>query len=209
MQFPWTLTLCCLVAVVSGLVARQPNANSTLPGSTAPIPGYSLFVPSWEVEVRTGERVVLNGTVHEVHHQLLKLNPDWESFAASRRKRSVLERRGPSPDTTDHKCGGHPKGSKYYPKVLKDTAESLFWTDGVPKSAAGPQTCARIGCELDTGTWWCNHDTKEKSLEAWSNVANVVKKMYRERLCWQERATEVSHPDKWSVLVAGEDGLKC
>ncbi|RSL80166.1 hypothetical protein CEP52_017430 [Fusarium oligoseptatum] len=53
-----------------------------LPGSLgldAPIEGYGVAVPEWEIEVTPGgPAAVLNGTIEEIHEELLQLNPSWD-----------------------------------------------------------------------------------------------------------------------------------
>ncbi|KAL2881708.1 hypothetical protein SGCOL_002857 [Colletotrichum sp. CLE4] len=39
-----------------------------------------IFAPEWEVQVTPGgNKVILNGTVQQVHAQLLELNPNWDN----------------------------------------------------------------------------------------------------------------------------------
>lgn len=44
-----------------------------------PLEGRSIVASTFEVEITPGgEKVVLNGTVEEVHAQLLELNANWD-----------------------------------------------------------------------------------------------------------------------------------
>ncbi|KAJ6437420.1 putative AC transposase [Purpureocillium lavendulum] len=207
MQLLRTATWLLLATTARAYVVSQASAASTSDNLAAPIPGYGVYTPSWEVEVRPGESVVLNGTIGQIRRELVKLNPDWESFASTQQQHA-LGRRGAFPAKLDYKCGGHEKGSKYYGKVLKDTASELFWVPGQPKNSAGPKTCGRVGCKWNTGTWWCNHDTKPKTLDGFTSIADGVKRLWVDKLCWDDKAGEVFHPDNWSVIVAGAPGLE-
>ncbi|KAL6364190.1 hypothetical protein LRP88_02106 [Fusarium phalaenopsidis] len=48
-------------------------------GLDAPIEGYGVVMPEWEIEVTPGGPIaVLNGTIEEIHEELLQLNPKWD-----------------------------------------------------------------------------------------------------------------------------------
>ncbi|KAF4943581.1 hypothetical protein FGADI_13314 [Fusarium gaditjirri] len=49
----------------------------------APIEGYGVVVPEWEVEVTSGSTTVLEGTIEEIHEELLQLNPNWDEECMS------------------------------------------------------------------------------------------------------------------------------
>ncbi|KAM4060194.1 hypothetical protein HRG_002199 [Hirsutella rhossiliensis] len=62
-------------------------------GIEAPIAGYGIETVQWKVEVSPGRNEILNGTVQEVHAQILDINPDWKppkAYAAWRREASRL-----------------------------------------------------------------------------------------------------------------------
>ncbi|KAL3958070.1 hypothetical protein ACCO45_008648 [Purpureocillium lilacinum] len=201
-----TSTLCCLVVGASGLVARSPDATPTPSDLTAPIPGYGVAMPAWEVEVRPGEHLVLNGTAHEVRRQLLELNPDWKPLAAPATIETKRDVEGTTtfPPSTKVKCGEYRRpGSKYFAKVLKDAAQHLFWKYGDIKKTVQPGTCLPVGCEYDTGIWWCNDDKKEKTLHGYTGITDGLKKMWYEHLCWTDRSGRLLHPDGWSLVVTG------
>ncbi|RKK82320.1 hypothetical protein BFJ69_g3245 [Fusarium oxysporum] len=60
----------------------------------APIEGHGVVVPEWDVEITPGgPTAVLNGTIEEVHEELLQLNPDWdEEYTVNSTESELVER---------------------------------------------------------------------------------------------------------------------
>lgn len=130
----------------------------TVPAS-APIPGYSIFIPEWEVEVTPGgEKVLLNGTVEEVYHELVKLNPNYDVDFADQfaeRKRDLAKRDlfpqdrvgcNPGPNNWDLcRLGAIEEGIDY-----------LKGLSGHPRNGGGPGACGRVSCSYNAAIYWCN-----------------------------------------------------
>ncbi|KAI6362830.1 hypothetical protein MCOR25_006094 [Pyricularia grisea] len=56
-----------------------------------PPPGFVLTEPRFEVEIRPGEHIILNGTVQKVWNEILLLNPNYETdFAPQLAKRRAF-----------------------------------------------------------------------------------------------------------------------
>ncbi|RYP67835.1 hypothetical protein DL771_007012 [Monosporascus sp. 5C6A] len=126
----------------------------------APIEGYGITELEWKVPVRPGQDpVILNGTVQQVHDQLLELNPEYDAeiatfsvsetvtFDTSEVPESGLERR-------DHNvCKGYP--AAFAPDIIT----GINYLRGVPGTATngpGPGNCGRVSCLNRNAIWWCN-----------------------------------------------------
>jgi hypothetical protein len=98
----------------------------------------------------------LNGTIEEVHEELLKLNPKWdEDFLMDlpdEDESSALVKR------TDfygakYVCG---KWSSARSKPISNGIKYLRGLSGHPRAGPGPGNCARVSCSYQSGIWWCN-----------------------------------------------------
>ncbi|POR31654.1 Uncharacterized protein TPAR_08133 [Tolypocladium paradoxum] len=196
------ITFCSLAL---GAFGRLPRAE------------YREFIPSWEVEVRPGETAILNGTIQEVRAELLKRNPDWDT-------------QYPVQNTTK-RDPGHMDGWNYINVFPKDTkilcgiwSRSEAWTAvlinfalsldraakiGQPKNGAGPGNCGRVGCEYNTGIWWCNDSPEPKTLSSFTDITDAIQVLQYTKDCSAEGSAQVFHPDNWNVIVSGKEGLEC
>lgn len=105
-----------------------------------------------------GDKVTLNGTVQEVHAQLLKLNPNYDSdFPAKRSEEpSSLTKRDFKYEK--YYCWGE-DGWHYSRKRgdsgdLQDGIDYLNSIGGTPKEAPG--SCGRVSCSYNMAIYWCN-----------------------------------------------------
>ncbi|KAF5540313.1 hypothetical protein FPHYL_12086 [Fusarium phyllophilum] len=129
----------------------------------APIEGYGVVVPEWEVEITPGgPATVLNGTIEEVHEELLQLNPDWDEEYTGNSTESELTERDPSfqlfarTDFSDseYHCGG--RWLKCRTTIINQGISYLRRTKGKPKNGPGPGNCGRVSCSFNSAIWWCN-----------------------------------------------------
>ncbi|KAB8203958.1 hypothetical protein BDV34DRAFT_226891 [Aspergillus parasiticus] len=108
------------------------------------VAGFVSAEPSWEVETTPGgPRVILNGTVQQVHEQLLEINPNYDDdFATARR-------------------GDIEAGIKH-----------LGGVSGQPSNGPGPGNCGLLSCSWGAAIWWCNDNTFTKVLPSFNNIAD-------------------------------------
>ncbi|PNY29972.1 Uncharacterized protein TCAP_00111 [Tolypocladium capitatum] len=156
--------------------------------------GDDDFVPSWEVEVRPGETVILNGTVQEVHAQLRRLNPDWDSqVAASLTKRAYsFTPLFPNAFPADAKpiCG-HFDGTEpdEWERVMDEAHDYLNQVQGQPRNDAGPGNCGR--------------SSEPKTLSSFKEIADGVRMIWYQHACGTGCAVQLFHPDNWNIIVKG------
>lgn len=114
--------------------------------------------------------IVLNGTIEQVHSQLLEINPSYEA--------EVFEERGDilafptnataataATDVTEPtavarsaqifkiNCGGYAPAST---ERIEDGISYLNRIAGRPKNGPGPNSCGRVSCSYNSSIWWCN-----------------------------------------------------
>lgn len=122
-----------------------------------------MVVPEWEVEITPGgPTTVLNGTIEEVHDELLQLNPDWdEEYAGNSTDSELTERdsgfelfaRTDFSDAEYH-CGG--RWPKCRTTFVNQGISYLRRTKGKPTNGPGPGNCGRVSCSFNSAIWWCN-----------------------------------------------------
>ncbi|SCO81325.1 uncharacterized protein FRV6_05538 [Fusarium oxysporum] len=140
--------------------------------------GYGVVVPEWEVEITPGgPTTVLNGTIEEVHEELLQLNPDWDE------------------DDAEYHCGG--RWPKCRTTIINQGIPYLRRIKGKPRNGPGPGNCGRVSCSFNSAIWWCNDNAKSKTLNSFSSIVDgaafIVKKCYI-----PDRGPPV--PGKWNML---------
>lgn len=148
--------------LAAGLYVLDRAAATSERRDTAksPIPGYDIIIPSWEVSATPdGPPVILNGTVEEVHAQLLELNPNFDAdFAlaepASEETVNIFNYLDRFPSNSPHKC--FERWGFVFTDALWDGIDYLRRIGGKPTASAGPSTCARVSCSYRTGIFWCN-----------------------------------------------------
>ncbi|KAH6693947.1 hypothetical protein F5X68DRAFT_258737 [Plectosphaerella plurivora] len=180
--------------------------------------GREVFTPEWEVEVTPGgETVVLNGTIEEVHTQLLKLNPtwdadfpdndldkrqtdfsDWSDGSAALQKRTDFS-------NSQYNCFGRwgfvdrehiQRGINYLSRVT-----------GRPRNGAGPGNCGRVSCSYNSAIYWCNDSDTTKTLWRFSSIADGAQ--YIMQMCQDRQSRPVKsltggqafHKTNWNVIV--------
>ncbi|KAL4962765.1 uncharacterized protein BDV14DRAFT_202586 [Aspergillus stella-maris] len=196
------LSLCLL----PGFVLASPTPS--------PLDGYDIFIPSWEVQVTPGsEPVILNGTIDEVHAELLKLNPKWDddfpgvdvdesSSLANRDLEWSLEKRT---DFTESKYNCFGRWGRAHAITVRQGISYLRKVTGRPHAAAGPGTCGRVSCSYDSAIYWCNDDKNSKTPNSYGSIADGAQYLLAKcRLgsgISEWTAGQVFHKTHWNVIV--------
>lgn len=143
-----------------GLVApRDPTKGPT-------------FIPEWEVETTPGgPRVILNGTVQQVHAKLLEINPNYDNeFAALMNSSSEHGNSTHALETRAKfywdkiNCNG-PWSVCERTKIM-DGIEYLRNLFGRPRNGGGPGNCGRVSCSWNAAIWWCNDVGATRPIQA-------------------------------------------
>ncbi|OBT67706.1 hypothetical protein VE03_03483 [Pseudogymnoascus sp. 23342-1-I1] len=188
--------LACLALASQGLCLATPLA------------GRNFVIPSWEVEVTPGgEKAVLDGTVQEVHAQLLQLNPRWnEDFdfqpsapptSANLNKRTLFD------GSMRHDCFGDDRQA-----VIGRIEQGMAYLRGIkarPSTNTGPRWCSRVSCSYKSGITWCNDDPNGKTLESFGSIADGAESLIRRCSHQYTVAGQVFHPTNWNVIVDRQD----
>ncbi|KAJ6441332.1 AMSH-like protease sst2 [Purpureocillium lavendulum] len=177
----------------------------------APLDGYAVVELSGEYQVSPGgPPVVLNGTVQEVHAQLLKLNPNWDADfprdakpgASTPAKRNIWA-------GADVSCEN--RWGAVRPDVIKDGIKYLRESvKGKPQMGAGPGVCARVSCDVAAGIWWCNDDRAPKTLDSFADIGDGAARAQEVCATDDEKdddlvdwwAGQAFHRTNWNVIVA-------
>ncbi|KAH7349739.1 hypothetical protein B0T11DRAFT_332784 [Plectosphaerella cucumerina] len=148
-----------------------------------PLQGRDIFTPEWEVEVKPGgDTVVLNGTIQEVHAQLLDLNPNWDTDF---KDDDLDKREADFGDWADDTAGldkrANFNGASYncwgrWGAVSREHIQSginyLRRVRGKPRAGAGPSKCGRVSCSYNSAIYWCNDSNKPKTLNSFGSIAD-------------------------------------
>lgn len=120
-----------------------------------------VFVPEWEVEVTPGgEKVHLNGTIQEVHKELLSLNPKWdEDFGINGLDARLSEPRAELTKRADFSNANYFCGGRWQycnGGAIAEGRAYLYGVAGKPSNGAGPGMCGRVSCSYNAAIYWCN-----------------------------------------------------
>ena len=107
----------------------------------------------WEIEVAPGQVHRLNGTVQEVHAQILKINPHFKLKNAPPETSPVLEQDGGLAKRSTVNCGTWPTCSTYR---IRQGVQYLHTIGGKPYQRPGPGACSRASCSYNSAIWWCS-----------------------------------------------------
>ncbi|KFY95103.1 hypothetical protein V498_03520 [Pseudogymnoascus sp. VKM F-4517 (FW-2822)] len=185
-----------IVAVALGMACLFPvyikvdrRAREGL-GLATPLAERNYVVPSWEVEVTPGgEKVILDGTIQEVHAQLVKLNPKWNedfNFQPSAPLTSAnVDKRTLFDASMRHNCL-KPHLFAATP-TIKEGIRYLRGVKGRPSTNTGPA--------------WCSRDPKGKTLESFGSIADGAQSLIQ--MCSNHGGVggQVFHPTNWNVIV--------
>ncbi|KAK4094685.1 hypothetical protein Purlil1_1290 [Purpureocillium lilacinum] len=146
---------------------------------TPPLDKYDVFTPQWEIELAPGgPLVVLNGTVQEVHAELLKLNPSWDTDFAGvyasgstddRANLHEMEKRTDFRDSAYNCFGRWGRASAH---SIWEGITHLRKVPGRPGNGAGPGNCGRVSCSYSSAIWWCNDSRSPKTLNSFGSIAD-------------------------------------
>ncbi|RCI13696.1 hypothetical protein L249_8213 [Ophiocordyceps polyrhachis-furcata BCC 54312] len=187
----------------------------------APIKGYEVFTPIWEVDLSPyGPRVTLSGSVEEVYHQVLQLNPQYEqntSWTSTAREppqvsmSSKLAQSQSPKHVTDWSLGATLCGrwSATPVRRIREGIRYLRRIRGQPKSQAGPAQCGRVSCAYDSAIWWCNDDHRPKALSSFASIADGAQLLVKRCVEWMNPQPDAIggqafHPHKWNVIIRGD-----
>lgn len=133
-----------------------------------PIPGYGIVELSWEVTPAPGQfPVILNGTIEQVHSQLLEINPDYQtetpekrSFTQIREDLVAAPTAASASTSIAHStqiwklnCGGYDAANT---SQIQEGVNYLNGIAGQPRNGPGPNNCGRVSCSYNSAIWWCN-----------------------------------------------------
>jgi hypothetical protein len=126
--------------------------------------GYSITPMAWEVPVFRGsdETLAVNGTVEEVHAQVLRRNPNWDAdFLARSTTTSSVDGTGSNIEKreTDFGGGAYFCGARWpyatHWRVMQGV-DYLSHIQGKVQLAAGPGACSRVSCSYGAAIYVCN-----------------------------------------------------
>ncbi|KAK4182594.1 hypothetical protein QBC35DRAFT_444941 [Podospora australis] len=196
---------------VASLVAAF-LAGSTIAADPEGIPGYGLVEISWEVQTTSGgPTVVLNGTMEEVHAQLLEINPKYDQeFAHVQTKRGAVEEAAPKASRNalakrdNTLCGNWPSASKS--RIQQDINYLRNDVGGRPGNGPGPGNCGRVSCSNNAAIYWCNDNNFSYTLNGWWEIADGAQAIVND--C-ASAASYVSGQrfiwnGNWNVIVRGD-----
>ncbi|KAL8391924.1 hypothetical protein RB595_002217 [Gaeumannomyces hyphopodioides] len=169
----------------------------------AELDGYEIYNTTWVAEVRPqGEVVELNGTLQQVHAQLLRLNPNynadfhinmeglrhihegWSMFCinagcppttttTTTTSSKLLQ------DDTVYTFRGFVQTKCLHHDSLarmKAIDEGVWYLRNVrnarPKNGPGPNNCGRVSCSWAAGIYWCNDHDEELEVYEFNTIAD-------------------------------------
>ncbi|KAB8219143.1 hypothetical protein BDV33DRAFT_192139 [Aspergillus novoparasiticus] len=199
----WTTILIAL----SALSTQSPLSQVSGAATSNPFEKLRITTPTWEVEVTPGgDKVTLNGTVQEVHAQLLQLNPNYDSdFPAKRSEEpSSLTKRDFKYEK--YYCWGE-DGWHYSRKRgdsgdLQDGIDYLNSIGGTPKEAPGD--CGRVSCSYNMAIYWCNANSETQYLKSYATIASGAQFLLDKCGGDNKPHGEVVAPNHWSVRVVSD-----
>ncbi|KAL2869088.1 uncharacterized protein BJX67DRAFT_348770 [Aspergillus lucknowensis] len=148
-----------------------------------------------------GSDIVLNGTVEEAYAQQIEANPNNDEDRKNEPGEAGTLPGNFGLEAYTLRC------SQYYavePGPVKEGIKYLRKVGGKPHLGRGPRKCGRVSCSWDTGIFWCNDDTKPRSLPSFNNIADgaqVILSRCCPDLSCGVFSGELNHPDKWRAVV--------
>ncbi|KAF6803853.1 hypothetical protein CMUS01_14989 [Colletotrichum musicola] len=175
---------------------------------------YKVWIPQWDFEVTpSGDHVVLNGTVEQVVEQLRESNPKlMVSFNLSGKDGQEITALGenvPALPLSLFRTQCH----AFRPGAVVSWAAGIRYLEAVPGKPAngpGPGECGRVSCSYNTQIWWCNEDTKTKTLASFRHIADGARAAYMD--CTDNQfyinyasGKAIHKTDNWNVVVRGRN----
>ncbi|KAK4160029.1 hypothetical protein QBC43DRAFT_338541 [Cladorrhinum sp. PSN259] len=149
-----------------------------------------------------GLAVVLNGTVEQVHTQLLEINPNYEAdfadiMAAKDAERNLTRRQQGIDDVF---CNNWLHADL---NPIMDGIRYLHRVPGRPQNGPGFGDCGRVSCSWKSAIWWCNDNTDSKILDNFDEIAESARDVVAGcTIVWYRLVSgQRFHPDKWNVIV--------
>lgn len=140
-----------------GAVCAAPSRSIKLTYPEIGVPGAFEVRIEWDVQAfPDGGVITLNGTVQDIHEQLLKINPNYDAdfnldkLDTGSKKLSARNEFSNSTVICDPKL--FKKGSVYR---LGQDIDYLRSLNGQPRNRGGTGACGRVSCAHGTGIWWC------------------------------------------------------
>ncbi|RAL15910.1 uncharacterized protein BO97DRAFT_421158 [Aspergillus homomorphus CBS 101889] len=155
-----------------------------------------------------GEKVELLGTIEDVHQQIKRLNPGYNSsqFLESRSREADVEMHRVVQKRNKNKllCNieGDHSDTAIHPWIIKGI-QYLLALDGVCKVGAGPCTCARISCSYDSAIYLCNDNAWAIQPEG-SYLATYAEHIMIQCFDGQYINEKEFDSDNYNVVVAGD-----
>ncbi|KAL2826230.1 hypothetical protein BDW59DRAFT_171894 [Aspergillus cavernicola] len=208
--------LCFVLSLaLSRTLRSQPARGSLVLASPtlSSLDGYDLFIPEWEVQVTPESKpITLNGTIEEVHAELLRLNPNWdEDFPDTEVENALVERDTDfhlekRTDFTESKYNCFGRWGRVRSTTINSGISYLRKVSGKPGNGAGPGNCGRVSCSYRAAIYWCNDSKKPKQLNSYGSIADGAKYIAAKCVIGpgginQYTAGQVFHKSDWNVIV--------
>ncbi|KAK1658320.1 hypothetical protein BDP55DRAFT_698437 [Colletotrichum godetiae] len=174
------------------------------------VEGFDLMTVEWEVQAHPGgENLTLTGTVEEVLKELRIINPNYDqdfgittlSFteAIDAAIESAVTQADDVFKDAPVNCAGYDDADR---KRLAQGARYLLDVQGKPTRGPGPGSCGRVSCSWNAAIYWCNMDSKAKTINSFKEISDgayhVINKCYRGvGILVSGRAF---HKDNWTVV---------
>ncbi|KAK4224233.1 hypothetical protein QBC38DRAFT_371454 [Podospora fimiseda] len=178
--------------------------------ASEPIPGYDIVELSWEVKpYLTGDSITLNGTIEQVHAQLLEINPNYDTEVApvvaeaALAESKQIARRGVISKRDHTICGHFSSANK---GRIQQGIDYLWGVGGRPGNGPGPGACGRVSCSYNSAIYWCNDNSYFYQLNGYWEIANGAGQVIND--C-ASGASWVSgqrfYNANWNVIVRGDN----
>ncbi|TLD09468.1 hypothetical protein PspLS_12016 [Pyricularia sp. CBS 133598] len=125
--------------------------------------GFKIVETQWNVDIRPGEKIILNGTIESVYAQLLELNPNYETDNAeqiaarlSQLKQETAALKNNQLARRDHTECGHAGSTAPVPASAVWDGVQYLWRVG-GEAWIGPGECSRVSCSWTAGIGWCSY----------------------------------------------------
>ncbi|PHH59412.1 hypothetical protein CDD81_3222 [Ophiocordyceps australis] len=206
-------------------IALSAFASRAFGDFQAPLPGYGVVIPQWEVEMTPGSpRVLLNGTVEQVHHQILQLNPSCvqqdlqnatNATTSNPQQRIFRREQFRYRDSACKKdkmrrndfckkqfhagivCRRRWKDAHGW--AVRKGIKYLRRVKGSPVNGPGPGNCGRVSCSDESAIWWCNDNSDAKTLPTFGKIAQGAEYIVQKCEIWGQVTWLPSFGCQWCV----------
>ncbi|PNY24504.1 Uncharacterized protein TCAP_05560 [Tolypocladium capitatum] len=190
-----------LLYILLAVVRAAPSPSHV---DIVPIPGATVVPQFWDVQAfLDGPTLILNGTVQDIHKQLLEINPNYDTdFNHTAVATGDLEKRT---DFTGSKviCSRAIFGHLNY-GAYKDSLTYLGKHPGRPHMPPGPRACSRVSCSYNTGVYICNDTPTDKYLISWGSVVDGLQYIWAKCVAGilvDMQGGQVFHSTNWNVIL--------